>query len=233
MIVGLLSFYNESPAMLAACSRSLAPMIDHLIAVDGPYALYPDSSPTSPADQASTIRDVCQAHGIGVTIHQPPHPWAGNEIEKRTFMFRLAETITSEDDWYYIADADEQVTHLHADPRTELASTHLDAAEVTYWWHRPQRPPSDLPFATPLREQQGITKFFRAIRGLRCDGTHYRYVTPDGRILWNGSSPCEPTHDLRAIRVQHRNQERDLWRQQEAADYYKRRDLNRIEQVPA
>jgi len=231
-IVALMSWYDESPAMLAAGISSLAPFADHLVALDGAYGLYPDAQPASPGDQATLIRDTCQQHGMAVTIHQPNHPWIGNEVEKRTALFRLAEAFTTNQDWYYIHDADELVTHPHADTRAWLEHTNLDSAEVTYWWHRPHATPTDRPFPSPLREQQGIRKFFRAIPGLHCDKTHYRYRTPDGTFLWNpgaGGKPAEPL-DLRDMRVQHRNQERDLYRAQQAATYYPRRDTTRIEQ---
>lgn len=232
-IIGLLSFYNESPAMLSTCVSSITPFVDHLVAVDGAYSFFPDAQPTSPLDQINTIRDTAIAHNIGVTIHQPQHPWRDNEVEKRSFMFHLAEALTTEDDWYYVVDADEQVTH-HIDPRPILEQTDLHCGEVTYWWHRPHETPDDRPFPSPLREQQGIVKFFRALRGLHCDTAHYRYTLPDGRRLWDPSGHAEEPANLRDIRVQHRNQERDLWRQQDAATYYTRRDTYKIEhKVPA
>lgn len=230
-IVGLLSWYDESPAMLAAAVTSVAPLVDHIVAVDGAYILFPEAQPASPADQANTIRDVALAHNLAVTVHHPNARWLGNEVEKRTFMFRLAEAVTTSDDWYYVMDADEQVTHVHCDHRAILASTSHDTAEVSYWWHRPHKTPGAYPFPTPLREQQGITKFFRAIPGLHCHGNHYWYRTPDERTLWHPGRPAEEPENLRDIRVQHRNQERDLWRQQQAAGYYKRRDDNHIERT--
>lgn len=230
-IVGLLSWYQESPAMLATAVTTAAPFLDHLVAVDGAYSFFPDAQGQSPLEQATTIRDAALAHNLGLTLHQPREPWRENEVEKRSFMFHLAESVTEPTDWYYIIDADEQVTHVHSDPRELLEATDLDAGEVTYWWHRPHTTPEDRPFATPLREQQGLIKFFRAVRGLHCHTAHHRYRAPDGRYLWNpgGRESVEPV-DLRdVIRVQHRNQERDLWRQQEAQTYYTRRDTYRIE----
>lgn len=231
-VITCLSWYNESPAMLAACISSVAPFTSHLVAVDGAYAFYPDAQPCSPADQVTVIRDIAAANGLGVTIHQPKTAWLANEVEKRSFMFRLAEAHAEPNiDWYYIADADEQVTGLHIDPLPVLANSDHDSGEITYWWHRPHETPAERPFATPLKEQQGIVKFFRAVPGLHVDGAHYRYRAGDGRMLWNpgpGDKP-DPPEDLRAIYVQHRNQERDLWRAQEAATYYERRDANRIE----
>lgn len=228
----LLSFYNEAPAMLAAGISSLAPFTDHLIAVDGAYSLYPDAQPCSPGDQTTTIRDVAAANRIGLTLYQPSQSWVGNEVEKRSFMFQLAEAHAEANvDWYYIADGDELVTGLHVDPKPVLEETEFDSAEVSYWWHRPHETPQERPFATPLKEQQGIAKFFRAVPGLHVDTAHYRYRAGDGRMLWNpgpGEKPGEPA-DLRAIYVQHRNQERDLWRSGEAQEYYTRRDANRIE----
>ena len=229
-VTACLSWYNESPAMLTAAVTSLT-FADHLVAVDGAYALYPDATASSPADQAATIREAASHLGIGCTIHQPQHAWEGNEVEKRSFMFRLAEATGA--DWYYIADADEQVTHVMTDIHADLDATDLDAAEVTYWWHRPHTTPEQRPFATPLREQQGITKFFRAIPGLHVHQAHYRYRTPDGRLLWNPAGQAtEPLNLRETIRVQHRNTERDMWRAREQANYYTTRDTHNIEKQP-
>ncbi len=230
MIIALLSWFNESPAMLANAVGTLT-FADHLIAVDGAYALYPEAQAKSPSDQADVIRAQADMLGIGLTLHQPAHPWAGNEVEKRTTMFRLAELLGTENDWLYIVDADEQVTNPHEQTvRQALAETTLLTAEVTYWWHRPHKTPNAYPFPSPLREQQGITKFFRNLPGLHCQGAHYRYVAGDGTVMWNpnGIDATEPL-DVRTVRVQHRNQERDLWRQQEAKTYYDARDTLKIE----
>jgi len=233
-IIGCLSWYNESPAMLAACVQSLT-FIDHLVAVDGAYATFPSSQPHSAADQASIIQNTCRNLNIGCTIHAPTHPWIGGEVEKRTFLFHLAEANAQPyDDWYYVADADETITHILEHPRQHLEDADEDAAHIMYWWHRPHQPPDTRPFPTPLREQTTIRKFFRAIPGLHVDQAHYRYRTPNGRLLWNAGGDSEPVLDLSdIIRVQHRNAERDLWRQQEAQRYYEHRDCHKLEHVNA
>jgi hypothetical protein len=41
-VVGLISWWDESPTWLAASITSLGRFCDHVVALDGRYALYPD-----------------------------------------------------------------------------------------------------------------------------------------------------------------------------------------------
>ncbi len=93
-LIGILSWYDERPDWLAATVASLAKaQVSHLVAVDGRYALYPDSRPSSPGVQHDAIVETCRGAGMGLTMHIPTEPWAGNEVAKRTFCFELAETV--------------------------------------------------------------------------------------------------------------------------------------------
>src|SRR6266498_603798 len=62
-IYGLLSWYDERQDWLAAAVTSAAKLCDGIIAVDGAYALFPDSlrHPTSGAEQAATILETALA----------------------------------------------------------------------------------------------------------------------------------------------------------------------------
>jgi hypothetical protein len=229
-IVALLSWYDERPSWLAGLTASLAGMADHIIAVDGAYGLYPQGKGGSPAEQAEAIRETARGVGMGCTIHEPRHAWPGNEVEKRDFMFRAGEQITDPDDWYFIIDGDELVTDAGLDLHAECGHSSHDAAEVTMWQYREHAEPHERPFSTALVEESAIRIIFRAIRGLAVRGKHYIYVTPDGRHLWgDGCESMAPASNFQAVRVQHRNKSRDLWRAKAGKGYYEIRDRLNVE----
>lgn len=230
MIVALLSWYDENPAWLGGLIASLTrgDQVGHVVAVDGAYALYPGKQPRSPDGQADAIREVCRAAGLGLTLHEPASPWVGNEVEKRNTMFRLAEQVSSPSDWYLVIDGDEIVTKWgHGVPETNM-----DVVEVTLWKHRPHVEPHERPFVTKQVEEIHTRRIFRALRGLRVEGKHYIYRTDD-QILWGDHDPSEPLDQAKGayhIRLQHRNECRDLWRAKSARDYYELRDRLKIEE---
>src|SRR6266498_2048177 len=80
-IVASLIWYDESPAWLSATLHGIIPHIDHLVAIDGAYVLYPEARNWSRPDQHETILYSCQAAGIGLTLHTPSTVWFGNEVE--------------------------------------------------------------------------------------------------------------------------------------------------------
>lgn len=134
MIVGLLSWYEEDPAWLAEMIASLpAAGISHLIALDGAYALFPGASPTSDPSNVHAIQAACTAAGITYSIHQPVEVWEGNEVEKRSALFELAEQSTTEDDWYFVMDADETITSVPDDFVARLEQSNLDVGMVTFY----------------------------------------------------------------------------------------------------
>jgi hypothetical protein len=235
-IIGLLSWYQESPVWLAATVASAAKVCDHLVAVDGAYFLYPDGRNRSGSEQAAIITDTATACGMGATVHTPQSTWEGNEVEKRSFMFRLAETVAQPDDWYFVLDGDEVILDIPDDFKARLAATDLDVGEVTFWEH--QDPQQDPKLAKAARQfewsghhRYPIRILFRAIPGLKVEGNHYTYITPDGRLLWGNQveSQQEPALDCRDLLIEHRTHLRDLARRADAQRYYKTRDATGIE----
>jgi len=227
-VVALCSWYDEKPSHLAGLVASLSGVADHIVAVDGAYALYPRGRAHSPSGQADTIRETARSLGIGCTIHEPQITWQGQEVEKRNFMFHLAERMTTNDDWYLILDGDSLVTQVGYSLRDVLAQTEHDVAEVTMWRYREHFEPHERPFVTDAIEETPFRSMFRAIRGLSVVGRHYHYLTPDGRFLW-GDGNVTPALSLPAMRLQHRNEARDLWRAKAAKTYYDTRDKLGVE----
>jgi hypothetical protein len=222
-IVALLAWYDEDPAWLERCVRSLSKVpVDHLIAIDGAYALYPDGRARSDGVEYDAIS--MAARSIGLTIHTPGEPWAGNEIEKRNRLFELAENVTEPTDWYLVIDADEEITDAPSDIYERLTSSVFDVGAVTLT--EPGHPLGTVVYPTH-------PKFFRALRGLRCVSNHFTYQV-DGRKLWGNAKTdrLEPRLDLTDVKVMHHKLMRHSDRKEAAMTYYRTRDDQGIEDIP-
>ncbi|SMF86107.1 hypothetical protein [Streptomyces sp. Amel2xC10] len=226
-VIGLLSWYEEPAPWLAECVAGLARFCDHLIAVDGPYALFPGATrkPASGSEQADTIARAAAGAGIGCTIHVPRAPWWGNEVAKRDWMFRSAMTMAQPGvDWLLRVDADEVFTQVPPDTRSILAETDLDVAEVTLW-ERGDGQDSQFP----------LRVLFRALPGIRIQQAHYVVTAPglDGgtRVLVGNDTVhrAEPALALWDVRLEHRTGQRSAMRRALKDQYYAR--LPEIEQV--
>jgi hypothetical protein len=226
-IIALLSWYNEDPAWLSECVASAARLCDHIIAVDGPYAAFPSAlaKPSSGSEQVDAIAHTAAGAGIGCTIHTPRQPWWGGEVQKRDFMFRLGETFTTSEDWYFRIDADETLTNVPSDARRRLEETELDVAEVMIWERETAQKVNDL-VDTSLDYRSPFRCLFRALPDIRIEQAHYLVTVPDsrgGRRVLNGdgvvhrNGPAEPLHDMG---LEHRTQQRSLGRKQLKQDYY-------------
>jgi hypothetical protein len=124
----VLSWYDESVDWLAECVASLAPLCDHVVAVDGRYLLWPTGGAWSHPDQVDAIADTAAAVGLGCTVYQPDQPWVDDEPGKRSFALRLAETLKPQ--WLFVIDADERVAEVGDDTLDLLARTDCDVGEV-------------------------------------------------------------------------------------------------------
>ena len=220
-VVGLLSWYEESASWLAETVASVAKLCDHIIAVDGPYADFPGAlkKAASGTEQAETILHTAAGVELGCTIHAPRQLWWGNEVQKRAYMMRLAESMTTEDDWLLVIDADEVLTEVPADVRKTLEATELNAAEITIWER------DDLDSACPTR------RLYRALRGITYTQTHYIVTAPGinggpTRVL-NGNEALhhkqiERAADLWDVRMEHRWKSRAEVRIALKNQYYQR-----------
>lgn len=238
-IAGLLSWYDENPAWLSAAIASMGLLeVDHLVAVDGAYGLYPDGKRSSSPEQREAIEETAHGMGIGLTLHIPPTVWSGNEVEKRSAMFALAEMVARPDrDWYFVLDADEVVKTVPADLRRRLAETNCDVGETTCLNRTPPQTEQEQEFRWDPISRVTIPKFFRAIPGLRVVGNHYTYALPDGRKLWGHGfdmqrRDSEQFVDFTDLKIEHRTAFRGVFRREQQKDYYQRRERLKTEQAP-
>lgn len=215
-IIGLLSWYEEDPAWLAECVAAAARVCDHIVAVDGAYVRFPgaDKKPISSPEQARVIQSVAAGAGIGCTVHVPREAWAGNEVEKRDFMFRFASTFAEPDeDWFLVVDADEFVTAAPPGFRSLLKASDRNVAALTFWER------GDLDSGYPLR------RMYRAIPGIGIQGVHYCVTAPvngELRVLSGIETihPLEIAEDLTSIRLEHRKDLRTDLRKALKDNYY-------------
>lgn len=226
-VIGLLSWYEEPASWLAECVASAARLCDHLVAVDGPYALFPGAlrKPSSGSEQAEVIAHAAAGAGMGCTVHTPNAPWWGNEVGKRDWMFRAGSLVAEPGDWFLRIDADEVLTQVPADARALLAATARDVAEVTMW-ERGDGQDSSFP----------LRVLFRALPGIGIEQAHYVVTAPgEGgtRVLCGNDTVhrAEPAEALWDVRLEHRTRQRSAMRRAQKDDYY--RQLPGIEQVSA
>jgi hypothetical protein len=233
-LIGLLSFYDEPIADLTSCIKGLHDAgVDEIVALDGAYALYPDGKPASHPNQHAAIHLACRQLGMGCTLHVPASVWSGNEVEKRTVLFKHAWAVAEPGDWFWVMDADQVVTKVPDDLRDRLTATDRDSAEVEFFdtvaakIRQPDWP-----------ERFAVRDLFRA-QPITVQTNHCTYVAGDGRLLWGGNGdmvvehdgrPLEPCLDLTdLVEVEHRPDRRPTDRLRAKLVYYRQRDDAKIE----
>src|SRR5437667_11615337 len=113
-IVGILIWADESPGWLATACTGFGRLCDHIVAVDGFYALYPGARVRSRPDQAEAVMTACEAAEVACTLHRPNDLFWGNEVEKRQLSLALAAPfLTPLEDWVCVFDADNHVYQIN------------------------------------------------------------------------------------------------------------------------
>jgi hypothetical protein len=160
----------------------------------------------------------CDGTGIGLTLHRPVEPWDGDEVAKRTLMFRLADLICEPGDWLYVVDADEMVTTVPASIHQQLERAAADGLEVaTVHMTVP-----------PARGLEPARRLFRWDKTLRVAGRHYCYhAGPKARprVLWGDSADprVAPAFPVDGFVFEHWSGRRHPFRDEARLGYYNRR----------
>lgn len=205
-IVGLLAWFDEEPDWLFTAVACAAKLCDHVVALDGAYALFPNAEARSPFEQHRAIEKAAHTSEIGLTLKAPEEPWQGNQIEKRSALFEIGKQVTDERDWFLVFDADEFVARVPLDARSRLERAREDVAVYTLGGERYHR---------------GL---FRALRSLRVEDAHYHYVAERGEqtIHLRGNEAVhrlERFFTLTDLRVYDHGTQRSLERKRRVADY--------------
>lgn len=231
-IIALLSWYDEDPTWLTECVTSIAPLCDHLIAVDGAYAAFPGARewPLSDPAQADAIALAAVKGGMGCSLYAPTAAWDGpwgGEVAKRDFMLQAGKTVAESGDWFLRIDADEVLTDFPSWLKPVLADTDCDVAEVILW---ERYGPQVEKLFGPGTSQTPLRALFRNLPGLRIEQTHYT-VKADGIVL-SGANQA-PAEQLFDVQIEHRTQQRPLSRKLLKAEYNAIiPDFERVEDVP-
>lgn len=239
-IVGVLSWYDESPHWLSTAIAGMARLCDAIVAVDGAYGLYPSARPRSHPQQAEAIVHTAEAMGRGVLLYQPDTVWLGNEVEKRNKSLQLAGTL--DPDWVVIFDADYHVLTMNEDSvRLSLEHTDLDVATYTILDGKDLLANEALArFATERHADTEWTirtrDIYRWDDSLEIGPKHYYYsVTGKHERVWlrgpDGHEADALNLDADLV-VYHRTQDRAQVRQAAAKEYYDRRVRFDIEPYP-
>lgn len=218
-LCALVSWYEERPDWLREMVASLSLLnVDHLVCVDGGYERFPNARPRSDDAQHKALIRECRKRNIGLSLHIPNRIWQ-TEMEKRSYLFKAGELVTTETDWYVVMDADQTIDRYPDDLKARLAGTDFDSARAKFHEPHPSKKARD--FSLPI--------LFRAIRGLKVQGNHYNYLTPDNRVLWGQGRYETPLNLADELRVFHRTHFRHKARKERSIAYYRKRDADKVE----
>lgn len=239
-VVALISWWEEAPSWLAATVSSAAKLCDHVVAIDGAYALMPAGTPRSEPSQAETVLRTCDALNVGCTVVRPKDVWHGNEVEKRSFAFaECRNLVTPGEDWIIVLDGDDVLTQVPEDTRTKLELTEKDVVEVSLWerqtWLNDETAAAAQVLDLPPESAHFQRRIYRAAERIDVVGAHFCYRATDGdesRWYWGTDDHgLVEALKLHNVRIEHRTRHRDLNRRQAAKDYYERRNALQIEKV--
>lgn len=202
-VIGILSWFDESPTWLAATIASMARICDHIVAVDGRYFHYEDVRNRSGAEQHDAIVETARGCGVGLTLHSSNRPWP-TEMAKRTHCFRLAslEAKTFRD-WLFILDGDEVLTDSPRWIRDQLDVLATEGTNVVavdlYEVIDTQDNPDKARIGRELDLEYEYTtsspRFWRALDDMRVDGQHFHYTGVDETgqrvVLWGAQQTLE------------------------------------------
>lgn len=226
-LIGLLAWFDEPLGALLRCLEAMATAgVDHMVAMDGRYALYPAGHDVSAPNEYAAILMACRELGMACTIHQPSGPWEDGEVEKRTVLFAVGWSIAGPGDWFWVQDADQVVTECPDDLKARLEETWLDVAEV------------NILDVVALRANQknwpanfAMRALYRA-QPITVGPAHCMYNAPDGSLLWgyDGNARMVEALDLTdAVTVEHHPDRRSHERQHAKLMYYAERDAAMVE----
>lgn len=241
-IVGILSWFDESPTWLAQTVASMARICDHVVAVDGRYLHYDDSRVCSSIAEHDAIVQTARGAGMGITLDVPTQPYA-DEMAKRTRAFELAQLVAdAHEDWFIVLDGDEVLVETPSKEGTiaelekaadagvrtvtvtlrDIADPHYDAQRTRFGMDL------DVEHVIDCR----VPRLFRFPENLRVVGYHYNYVGEDEQgepvELWGADGATQHRTPwacfVTDVVIEHKHAQRPKVRQQRRSQYYTDRD---------
>lgn len=248
-IIGVISWFDESPTWLASTIASMAKVCDHVVAVDGRYALYDDHRVVSEMVQHDAIVHTARGAGIGCTLVVPTDPWR-DEMHKRTACFQHAQLVADEfTDWVFVVDGDEVL--IETPSKADVLAILDDAAACGDWTgavtlrdvadphENPERTRMGMKLPVAYAIESTIPRLFRVGRNMRVSGYHYNYVgeNEDGSTIeyWGHDTTVNArtswTIDTKLMTLEHRQAQRNVLRTRVRQRYYEDRDATQLEHI--
>jgi hypothetical protein len=220
---------------------------DHVVALDGRYALFDDVRVASPQEQADAIAHAAYGAGVGLTLVQPRHPFR-DEMQKRTALFGLGElAATAHEDWFLILDADEVLCPTVTAGMVRMIAADADAAgcpvvcgtlrETIDEQCNEQRSRAARKHATDNTVLAPNPRMWKVHDAMMVQGYHYHYSGLDAAgeriVLWNrdGDGPRASWHHVDELVIETRCLLRSAARAQKRVEYYAERDRMKAENV--
>lgn len=179
-LAAAICWYDEDPAWLERCVRSLAPIVDTIIHADGPWQDFPHDGPVSPIEQRRAIIVAAHAHDLGV-IDVKPRVWA-SQVEKRQALYAAGWRAA---DYLLVIDADEELRCANPDAiRATIEAAGGDAFNV-----RVQTPigrgKSIAPgAATAPVGSRWQPRIMKAHGSMRVGPVSHQTITTPDRVIW-------------------------------------------------
>jgi hypothetical protein len=246
-VIGLLSWFDESPTWLAGTIASFARVCDHIVCVDGRYALYDDVRVQSTSEQHEAIIEAATGAGLGLTLHTRNTVWC-DEMEKRTHLFKLGsiEARTFED-WFFVLDADEKLYSIEQGVAGQLKDAALRGVNVASAHMIELTDPAETPEKEVIGQQLPVDyvyqyetpRFWRALQDMEVSQYHFHYTGVDESgervTLWGHADHVENPEWVRlgdACLIENRCLRRPLKRHEKRTQYYAARDSLHMEVIP-
>lgn len=249
-IIGILSWFDESPTWLAATISSMASICDHVVAVDGRYCHYDDPRIVSSMAEHDAIVNTARGSQIGLSMLVPTRTWR-DEMEKRTAAFQMAQIVAdAHTDWAFVLDGDEVlvenrlgkarvIEELDRAAAAGVSTVTVTLRDIADQHKDEQRTRFGQALAVEHVIDCRVPRLFRMHENMRVVGYHYNYIGDDEHgnpiELWGNDETCQHrtpwacfTDDLV---IDHRHEQRALVRKRRRAQYYEDRDACGIEKT--
>jgi hypothetical protein len=214
-IVAALAWYREPPEFLDRLVRSLAGLVDVLVALDGAWALFPDAEPHSTLAEGMALHEAALDAGVRLELRTPEIVFE-SQVAKRAALMALA---AEHGDWILVIDGDEWISRgLPLGLRWALERTDAVVGDIqlrTMHWGE------TMPYAHP---DGGLRRrLYRA--GTTVDIVHSGYFY-EGAPLY----AAEPAVDLAdLVTITHDNCNRGSARNEQARTYRHLRQTTAVE----
>jgi hypothetical protein len=227
MIAALVNYYDEGADLMIHMVHQLALLnVDTIVAVEGPYALYPNQKRIYSYDEE--LKGLADAAGnYNIKLEQFSRArWFGNEVQKR--QAALTAGIQAGADWFLIWDAD-FVVDLEQ-------SGDVDLQQYANWW------PKDFGDCM-IYDSRGTNSawrnrpFLRNKPGMHYTTNHHSIMYPGPIVISTGMVSTRHTvpatnhelGDLLPITIRHDRGLRSELRCDRQQAYYDERDRLKVE----